>query len=204
MKYFISIVVFILLSYVASAHAVEPLQTKCVPATPALLPVALPELYNVHLGTTNNLRRKTGAAEFAKGKPIYVKGYVLDSRCLPVPGARVMLWQVDAAGSYVKDSLFAGGGVAYADNAGAFYFITVMPGQEDELNAPHMNISVSHPGFPKLSTRLYFPEHATEHATSEGLNNLTAEERSRLVGEKQDNNYHFDIILSGETALLSR
>lgn len=82
---------------------------RCGMPTPALWDMSQkPKIY-----MTNNLRKRVGAFEFARGKPITIRGRILDEKCEPVKWAVVQIWHADAGGNrrfnipeftYVNDS----------------------------------------------------------------------------------------------------
>lgn len=143
----------------ANALAPDPIVRDCK-ITPFVYPsVPPPE----KIGLTNNLRRKTAAALVAEGDLIYVKGRVLDERCVPVPNAEVKVWQANAKGVYQNqealtlddDENFVGSGRAITDNLGQFTFITIMPGSYKDY-PPHMNVEIRHEDLSDVTLRFIF------------------------------------------------
>ena len=80
------------------------------------------------------VRGRRGAA---KGQVIEVSGRVLDPDGRPIPGARIDLWQANAAGRYAHpgdknpaplDPEFQGSARLVADGEGRYRFRTILPG----------------------------------------------------------------------------
>ncbi len=145
----------------AGAESLEEAVAGCQP-TAEFVPHSYPGM--IIMGSTNNLRRGVGSAFLAQGKPIFIKGKVLDADCLPVTGAKVEMWQANASGVYLKmlneEEDFSGSGRSYTNNLGEYSFITIMPGKPKEGGgAPHVNFTVNAGGkLSKFSTRMYFPD----------------------------------------------
>jgi protocatechuate 3,4-dioxygenase beta subunit len=91
-----------------------------------------------------------------KGTRILVQGYVRSTRCKPVGGALVDLWQADAAGVY-DNAGYKLRGHQYTDDSGRYSFETVMPGIYPGRTR-HFHVRVQAPNHPVLTTQLYFPE----------------------------------------------
>ena len=171
------------------------------------------------MNKTNNLRRKQGSAEFAKGDFISVIGRVLDSNCVPVVGAVVEIWHANAEGinqfenqdHNKMDANFLGSGTAITDNLGNFSFLTIFPGATEE-HAPHFNLHVRHADFMPMETIMYF-ENQQLNVTDSILNNEIEESKRYLLvakGEKINKNsleegikYRFDITLEGKNKYLT-
>jgi len=90
------------------------------------------------------------------GDPIALSGHVLDLACQPIPGARLEVWQADAAGHYHDHKLRA---TLTAAQDGGYAFVSVMPGRYLQAAGPrpaHIHFTVSAPGFRSITTQLYF------------------------------------------------
>ena len=190
-----------------------PIIEECV-ITPAIWELKTPP----EIAQTNNLRRKTGSTEFAIGAPIMIIGNVLDSDCSPVTDAVVEIWQANAKGgldyeaSENKDKVlldrnFVGSGSMQTDNAGSFYFITVMPGATSDNDAPRVHLKVKHRDFDLFETAIYFENQALNAKDSLLSKNVTVEDRNLLVAnaEKSIKNiseagiiYRFNVTLDGK------
>ncbi|SDL43942.1 catechol 1,2-dioxygenase [Arthrobacter sp. ov407] len=112
------------------------------------------------------------------GTPLLFQGHVTDVDGVPLPGAKVEIWQADDLGFY---SQFAPGlpewnlrGTVLADNEGHFQINTIRPapyqiptdGACGQLIAAagwhawrpaHLHLKVSAPGAQLITTQLYFP-----------------------------------------------
>lgn len=113
---------------------------------------------------SNNLARPAGKAQNAPGQLLRITGRITDENCVPVSNAIIDLWQTNPFGEYryaVRDELlnpepvFAGSGRAVTDNMGRYEFTTLFPGGYGR-NAPHVNLSITHPDFSSLTTTMYF------------------------------------------------
>ncbi|SPR10889.1 intradiol ring-cleavage dioxygenase [Orientia tsutsugamushi] len=123
-----------------------------------------PEVFSI----TNNLLRQVGQNPHIKGTIVVIKGTVIDRHCIPVPDAKVYLWQVDSNGKYpytpLKNSIdqslisnnnlestFTGSGVTTTNNNGNFYFITIYPAAVHNI-LPHFNFRAEHTELGSLQT----------------------------------------------------
>lgn len=118
----------------------------------------------------NNLLKKTGEYPLYCGHKIIVKGRALDKNCVPVPDAKVYLWQVGCDGKYPYKPLrtridsklvggsvettFTGSGTATTDNNGEFNFITIYPAPLGREGS-YVNIRVEHRSLGSLQTKLF-------------------------------------------------
>lgn len=90
------------------------------------------------------------------GTPLSLSGEVTDTACRPIPGARIEIWQADAAGDYHDDRLRA---TLTADAAGRYALTSIMPGrylQASGYRPAHLHLRVSAPGYATLVTQIYF------------------------------------------------
>jgi protocatechuate 3,4-dioxygenase beta subunit len=92
------------------------------------------------------------------GTKLTVTGYVLDSQCQPVPGARVDFWQADSEGQYDNQG-YTLRGYQVTDSQGRYTVETVVPGLYPGRTR-HIHVKVSAPNGPTLTTQLYFPDEA--------------------------------------------
>lgn len=121
----------------------------------------------------NNLALPAGKSLFAPGQLIYLSIRVYDRDCVPLKGAKVELWQTDVNGSFASPDkgsfanpypLFAGSGMAYADNNGVLGFISVFPGpygitynHQKRIRAPHVSMRITHKEFARPhNIEMYF------------------------------------------------
>lgn len=90
------------------------------------------------------------------GTALAIAGQITDTDCAPLAGARIEVWQADAAGDYHDDRLR---GTLVADAAGAFAFTTIMPGrylQATGYRPAHLHLRLTAPGFRTVVTQIYF------------------------------------------------
>jgi protocatechuate 3,4-dioxygenase beta subunit len=90
-----------------------------------------------------------------KGTKIRLQGHVRSTRCKPVAGALVDLWQADGAGVY-DNAGYKLRGHQYTDDSGRYSFETVVPGLYPGRTR-HFHVRVQAPNRPMLTTQLYFP-----------------------------------------------
>ena len=148
----------------------------------------------------------------SRGERITIEGCVLDGDATPVSDAMIELWQANADGRYdhpddsqekLLDPDFHGFGRAATDERGRFLFHTIkpgsVPGSQDLLQAPHINVSIFARGLLKrLITRIYFPGEQL-NAADVVLNSVAPERRSTLIARvEKPNLLRFDIVLQGE------
>jgi protocatechuate 3,4-dioxygenase beta subunit len=100
-----------------------------------------------------------------RGTELSVSGYVLDTDCRPVPGARVDFWQADSEGQYDNQG-YTLRGYQLTDAQGRYNVETVVPGHYPGRTR-HIHVKVTAPGGPALTTQLYFPDEAAN--ASDGI-----------------------------------
>ncbi|MBO0745806.1 MAG: hydroxyquinol 1,2-dioxygenase [Candidatus Dormibacteraeota bacterium] len=111
----------------------------------------------------------------APGRPCWVEGSVRGAGGIPLPDARIEVWEADAEGLYdvqYGDSRVAGRAHLFTDRNGEFRFWALTPtaypipddGPVGELlgacrrspmRAPHLHFMVSHPGWRTLVTHIF-------------------------------------------------
>ncbi|WP_368517973.1 intradiol ring-cleavage dioxygenase [Rhizobium sp.] len=92
------------------------------------------------------------------GERITVAGFVLDTRCRPLSGSLVEIWQADEKGDY--DSVgFRLRGHQFTDTQGRWWFNTIVPALYPGRTR-HFHFRVQRPGGRLLTTQLYFPAEA--------------------------------------------
>lgn len=136
---------------VCSPESFAQAETPTTPST--ILGPYYPVIRPVELDT--DLTRLRGHRSRAKGQVIHVAGRVLNQRGEPLRGARVELWQANAAGRYNHpsdpnssplDPDFQGYGVQLTDREGRFRFTTIKPGPypfDGGTRAPHLHFQVT-------------------------------------------------------------
>ncbi|HEU5001717.1 MAG TPA: hypothetical protein VFW71_02920 [Actinomycetota bacterium] len=114
-----------------------------------------------------------------RGAVLVFSGSVSSTAGAPLPGALVDIWHASAAGRYAPgaqtggefSSLFDARQPAYnlrgrlrAGEGGAFEFSSVVPGAYEEppgsfaLRPAHLHFRISHDGFRRLTTQIFFAE----------------------------------------------
>lgn len=150
-----------------------------------------------------------------RGERILIEGRVLDGDGAPVPDAMVEIWQANAEGRYdhpeddqekLLDPNFHGYGRSPTDAEGWFHFRTIkpgaVPGRDNVLQAPHIEVSVFARGLLKrLVTRIYFPGEPLN--PSDSLLKAVPEKRrstlvARPVKDGPERVLRFDVVLQGE------
>ena len=149
-----------------------------------------------------------------KGEHIIIEGRVFDGDGLPVTDALIEIWQANAAGRYDHpedgqdkplDATFGGFGRAPTDEEGTFRFFTIkpgaVPGLHNEMQAPHINISILARGVLKrIATRLYFADEAEMNRVDPVLNLVPEGRRKTLIAERDAASpvYRLDLVIQGE------
>lgn len=160
-----------------------------------------------------DLARPVDSDAAAQGQLLYVMGRVLTLSGKPVEGARIDVWQANAAGKYRHpsdvnpaplDPNFKGFARIVCDAAGRYSFRTIKPGRyptpEGDVRPPHIHLTVEG-RYDRLVTQLYFAGEA-ENLTDRWLNAaphperlVVSLQRPPLHLEKQALIAHFDIVL---------
>ncbi|MEV4236511.1 protocatechuate 3,4-dioxygenase subunit alpha [Nocardia sp. NPDC050408] len=135
----------------------------------------------------------------------WVRGRVLDGVGEPLDDAMVEIWQADPDGHIAHPDDGRGvrenfRGFARSDTrAGEFAVYTVVPGALGDGQAPHIDVSVFARGLlHRVITRIYFPEHADQHASDPVLTAVPPERRGTLIAANGPDGYVFDVYLQGE------
>jgi protocatechuate 3,4-dioxygenase alpha subunit len=178
--------------------------------------VSLPETPSQTIGPffAVGLPWPDGPDVVADGTPgaVRIGGRVLDGAGDPVPDALVETWQADPDGRFAHPddprgppgSRFRGFGRCPTDAEGRWAIRTVkpgrLPGPDDLLEAPHLNVSVFARGLlDRLVTRIYFPDEADANAADPLLSAIgDPQGRERLVAAADGDGLRFDIHLQGE------
>jgi protocatechuate 3,4-dioxygenase beta subunit len=99
--------------------------------------------------------RKSLVEPAIQGNRIVLEGSVRSTRCKPVPGALIDIWQADGNGAY-DNTGYRLRGHQFADGAGRYRFETIVPGLYPGRTR-HFHVRVQPPNRPILTTQLYFP-----------------------------------------------
>ena len=141
-------------------------QVRTLPRTP---PQILGPFYPFMLTPTQGGDLTTNGQ--AKGTILYLSGRVLAENGQPVEGAKVEIWQANAAGRYPHpnddnaeaplDEKFQGFGVTYTDGQGGYAFKTVRPAAypaaPGRWRPAHIHFSVT-ARYEQLVTQMYFKD----------------------------------------------
>ena len=116
-----------------------------------------------------DLTRIPGKPGRANGQIVWVRGQVLSSKCEPIEGANVELWQACASGRYQHtrdpnpaplDPNFRYWAETFTDAEGRYAFKTIIPGaypaSPDWTRPPHLHFRISCLGYRELLTQMYF------------------------------------------------
>lgn len=156
-----------------------------------------------------------GAPGRAAGEVIVVSGRVTDTRGQPLVSSLVDIWQANHHGRYRHpddrnpaplDPGFQGWAMVKTDADGRYRFKTIKPGAyltspEGPQRCRHIHFKVIDPGFPELTTQMYFPGDPLI-ADDLVMRETPPVERGRLIARAVDDpshglpTYHFDITLS--------
>lgn len=127
---------------------------------------------NTDIERDADLTRLAGRNERAAGQVIEVRARVFGADGAPASGARLEMWQANAAGRYAHprdasvvplDPNFQGYGLLEAGPDGGVRFVTVLPGAYhiggagSEVRTPHLHFKIER-GAARLSTQMYFPD----------------------------------------------
>ena len=151
-----------------------------------------------------------GRSERASGQVIEVTGRVLDMRGNPIAGARIDLWQANAAGRYMHpsdvskaqiDPNFQGFASIVSDSAGAWRIVTIKPGGYDSPighRPPHIHFDVRGKTHRNVA-QLYFAEDADANARDMLYKQLGAEAATSVAARSavDPDKYAWDIVLMG-------
>ena len=213
-NYGVSMRVIFIISLLAATTAFaddEVIVTSCE-VTPSIWELKSPP----ELVKSNNLRRKTGSSEFAKGDFVTIEGRVVDSNCVPIEGVAVEIWQANSIGINQHDDgvfekidqNFESTGMTTTDNLGYYRFLSIMPGPSSGKRAPHVNFRLRHKDFMPIETEMFF-ENQVANGYDSNLNKQVDLPKRHLLlakGEKINKNnteegikYRFDITLEGKS-----
>ena len=168
----------------------------------------------LHIGLTRKHSVIRIAGTEVPGERVHLLCCVLDLNGTPVPDAMIEVWQADGNGKYnhpddtraqTAESGFYGFGRAATDEDGACEFETIhpgrVPGPENRLQAPHLNIAVYARGILlQLYTRIYFAGDAA-NGNDPVLALVPAERRHTLMAQpaaEEAGAWTFDIRLRGD------
>lgn len=93
-----------------------------------------------------------------EGQRIRITGTLQSTKCAPIGGATIDVWQANAAGDYDLEG-FRFRGALTTDAKGRYDLRTIIPGRYlngDRYRPAHIHIKVKAKGFAVLTTQLYF------------------------------------------------
>jgi protocatechuate 3,4-dioxygenase beta subunit len=151
-----------------------------------------------------------GHAQRAAGQVIEVTGRVLDLKGNPISGARLDLWQANAAGRYAHpadpataplDANFQGFASVATDAKGDWRIVTIKPaGYESPIGhrTPHIHFDIRGRTHRNVA-QLYFPEDAEANAKDRLYKDLGAEAATSVAvrNTADPNKYSWDVVLMG-------
>lgn len=160
-----------------------------------------------------DLTHVKGRRGTATGQPINVIGRIVDLQGNPVQGARVELWQCNAAGRYAHpgdranpaaiDPNFQGFARLATDRDGQFKFRSVKPKDYDTpigRRTPHIHFSIDGHS-ERLVTQMYFPDEPLNEAdfllkNAQTKQSVIAEKIDRLSGDPQALAFRWTVVLA--------
>jgi protocatechuate 3,4-dioxygenase, beta subunit len=161
-----------------------------------------------------DLTRLAGRNARAAGQVIEVRGRVLGPTGQPVSGARVELWQANAAGRYAHsadagnaaplDPNFQGYAVIATGADGAFRFTTIKPGgymvAQEGPRTPHLHWKIAANGR-GLTTQSYFPDEEAANTADFLIRAMRADPRTLIAragaaGSEGARGYDWDVVLA--------
>lgn len=157
-----------------------------------------------------DLTRLTGHARRASGTVIELTGRVLDLRGNPIAGAKMELWQANAAGRYMHeldpataplDHDFQGFARLRTGPDGAYRIVTIKPGGYDSPighRPPHIHFDLQGKTHRSIA-QMYFPEEADGNARDTLYRALGEEARTSLATRNAGDpgKYRWDVVLLG-------
>ena len=157
-----------------------------------------------------DLTRLKGHSQRASGQVIELTGRVLDRKGNPIAGARLDLWQANAAGRYAHpadiakaplDPHFQGFASIVSGSKGDWRIVTIKPAGYDSPignRPPHIHFDVRGKTHRNVA-QLYFPEDAEGNARDMLYKALGTEAGTSLAvrNAADPNKYAWDIVLMG-------
>jgi protocatechuate 3,4-dioxygenase beta subunit len=151
-----------------------------------------------------------GHAKRASGQVIEVTGRVLDQRGNPIAGARLDVWQANAAGRYAHpsdpavaplDPDFQGFASIVSDAKGDWRIVTIKPSGYDSPignRPPHIHFDIRGKIHRNIA-QLYFPEDAAANAKDMLYKALGAEAATsvEMRSSADPHKYSWDVVLMG-------
>lgn len=190
-----------------SAAKAQPLVSTSSQVLGPFYPIVRPSDHDA------DLTRVKGRQGTAMGQPINVIGRIVDLQGKPIRGARVELWQCNAAGRYdhpgdranpaALDPNFQGFARLATDRDGQFKFRSVKPKDYDTpigRRTPHIHFSIDGHA-ERLVTQMYFPDEPLNEIdfllkNAEPKQSVIAEKIDRLSGDPQALAFRWTVVLA--------
>lgn len=146
------------------------------------------------------------AVENEVGTRLIITGRVRNLQCDQfIPETLIDVWHADDAGAY-DNSGFNLRGTTLSNAQGFYTFETIYPGKYlngASFRPAHIHFRITPPGFPLLTTQLYFegdPDNASDAASSINSGIYNATERIISLTEDGDGNLEgvWDIVIDGD------
>jgi protocatechuate 3,4-dioxygenase beta subunit len=151
-----------------------------------------------------------GHSEKASGQVIEVSGRILDLKGKPIGGAKIELWQANAAGRYDHpsdpataplDPHFQSYAELISDAQGRWRITTIKPGGYDSPighRPPHIHFDIRGRNHRNIA-QLYFPEEAAGNAKDRLYTALGADARTSVAARdaSHPHKYLWDVVLMG-------
>jgi protocatechuate 3,4-dioxygenase beta subunit len=153
-----------------------------------------------------DLTRVAGRSERAKGQIIEVTGRVLNRLGQPIEGARLELWQANAAGRYDHandpataplDPDFQGYASLVTGADGTWKITTVKPaayGSPIGMRTPHIHFDIRGRAH-RLPAQMYFADEAKTNVDDMLFKQLGDGAPTSIAALVADNRYHWDVVL---------
>lgn len=193
--------------FVAGAALAQPRQELTPTAESPMGP-----FYPLHPLAENDadLTRLAGHRNRARGTVIELTGRIRDVRGNPIAGARMELWQANAAGRYMHeldpataplDPNFQSYARLTAGADGTYRFVTIKPGGYDSPighRPPHLHFDLRGRTYRTIA-QMYFPEEAAGNARDALYSALGNDAASSVAARNatDPNKYRWDIVLLG-------
>ena len=151
-----------------------------------------------------------GHSQRASGQVVEISGRVLDLKGNPIAGARLDLWQANAAGRYAHpadpataplDPHFQGFASIVSDAQGDWRIVTIKPSGYDSPignRPPHIHFDIRGKSHRNVA-QLYFPEDAEANARDMLYKALGGQAGTSLAvrNSGDPNKYRWDVVLMG-------
>ena len=196
----------------ASAGLILATGARAVQSRPLTAESAMGPFFPLSVPADNDadLTMIKGHSKRASGQVIELTGRILDQKGNPISGARLDLWQANAAGRYAHpadpataplDPDFQGFASIVSDAKGDWRVVTVKPAGYDSPighRPPHIHFDIRGKSHRNVA-QLYFPEDAEGNAKDLLYKALGAEAATSLAARDaaDPNKYTWDVVLMG-------